>query len=149
MSLSSSINTEIKNAMLAKDSVALAALRAIKSAFLLAQTDGSGKGLTEEDEMTILNKMVKQRKDSIAVYEQQNRADLAEEEKAQLAVILKYLPAQMSDEELESLISNLIAELGASGMKDMGKVMGALQPKIAGKADGKTASSIVKKLLGN
>ncbi|HEY8365654.1 MAG TPA: GatB/YqeY domain-containing protein [Bacteroidia bacterium] len=149
MSLSSSINTEIKNAMLAKDSVALAALRAIKSAFLLAQTDGSGKELTEEDEMTILNKMVKQRKDSIAVYEQQNRADLAEEEKAQLAVILKYLPAQMSDEELESLISNLIAELGASGMKDMGKVMGALQPKIAGKADGKTASSIVKKLLGN
>lgn len=140
---------EIKNAMLAKDSVALAALRAIKSAFLLAQTDGSGKELTEEDEMTILNKMVKQRKDSIAVYEQQNRADLAEEEKAQLAVILKYLPAQMSDEELESLISNLIAELGASGMKDMGKVMGALQPKIAGKADGKTASSIVKKLLGN
>lgn len=149
MLLSSSINTEIKNAMLAKDSVALAALRAIKSAFLLAQTDGSGKELTEEDEMTILNKMVKQRKDSIAVYEQQNRADLAEEEKAQLAVILKYLPAQMSDEELESLISNLIAELGASGMKDMGKVMGALQPKIAGKADGKTASSIVKKLLGN
>lgn len=149
MSLSSSINTEIKNAMLAKDSVALAALRAIKSAFLLAQTDGSGKELTEEDEMAILNKMVKQRKDSIAVYEQQNRADLAEEEKAQLAVILKYLPAQMSDEELESLISNLIAELGASGMKDMGKVMGALQPKIAGKADGKTASSIVKKLLGN
>lgn len=149
MSLSSSINTEIKNAMLAKDSVALAALRAIKSAFLLAQTDGSGKELTEEDEMTILNKMVKQRKDSIAVYEQQNRADLAEEEKAQLAVILKYLPAQMSDEELESLITNLIAELGASGMKDMGKVMGALQPKIAGKADGKTASSIVKKLLGN
>jgi len=149
MSLSSSINTEIKNAMLAKDSVALAALRAIKSAFLLAQTDGSGKELTEEDEMAILDKMVKQRKDSIAVYEQQNRADLAEEEKAQLAVILKYLPAQMSDEELESLISNLIAELGASGMKDMGKVMGALQPKIAGKADGKTASSIVKKLLGN
>lgn len=149
MLLSSSINTEIKNAMLAKDSVALAALRAIKSAFLLAQTDGSGKELTEEDEMAILNKMVKQRKDSIAVYEQQNRADLAEEEKAQLAVILKYLPAQMSDEELESLISNLIAELGASGMKDMGKVMGALQPKIAGKADGKTASSIVKKLLGN
>ncbi len=149
MSLSSSINTEIKNAMLAKDSVALASLRAIKSAFLLAQTDGSGKELTEEDELAILNKMVKQRKDSIAVYEQQDRADLAEEEKAQLAVILKYLPAQMSDEELESLISNLISELGASGMKDMGKVMGALQPKIAGKADGKTASSIVKKLLGN
>lgn len=135
--------------MLAKDSVALAALRAIKSAFMLAQTDGSGKELTEEDEMAILNKMVKQRKDSIAVYEQQDRADLAEEEKTQLAVILKYLPAQMSDEELETLISNVISELGAAGMKDMGKVMGALQPKIAGKADGKTASNIVKKLLGN
>lgn len=149
MSLSVLINSEIKNAMLAKDAVSLAALRAIKSAFMLAQTDGSGKELTEEDEMAIITKMVKQRKDSIAVYEEQNRTDLADEEKAQLAVIAKFLPAQMSDEELEQLIAQVISDLGASGMKDMGKVMGAVQPKIAGKADGKTASSIVKKLLGN
>lgn len=135
--------------MLAKDTVSLAALRAIKSAFMLAQTDGSGKELNEADELAIINKMVKQRKDSIEVYEQQNRPDLAAEEKEQLQVILKYLPAQMTDEELESLIAQTIAELGASGMKDMGRVMGAVQPKIAGKADGKTASLIVKKLLGN
>lgn len=135
--------------MLAKDAVALAALRAIKSAILLAQTDGSGKELDEAGELALLNRMVKQRKDSISVYEQQGRADLAAEEKAQLAVIEKFLPAQMSPGEIETLVRATIAELGASGPKDMGKVMGALQPKTAGRADGKLLAETVKRVLGN
>jgi len=149
MALVNTINDDIKKAMLAKDAVALAALRAIKSAILLAQTDGSGKELDEAAELALLNKMVKQRRDSISVYEQQGRADLAAEEKAQLAVIEKFLPAQMSPEEIETLVSATVTELGASGPKDMGKVMGALQPKTAGRADGKLLAETVKRVLGN
>lgn len=149
MALVNTINDDIKKAMLAKDAVALAALRAIKSAILLAQTDGSGKELDEAGELALLNRMVKQRKDSISVYEQQGRADLAAEEKAQLAVIEKFLPAQMSPEEIETLVRATIGELGASGPKDMGRVMGALQPKTAGRADGKLLAETVKRVLGN
>ena len=134
---------------MAKNAVALAALRAVKSAFMLAKTDGSGKELTEADELAILNKIVKQRKDSIQLYIEQNRVDLADEEKAQLEVIMKYMPAQLSEAEIEVLIRETIASVGASGMKDMGKVMGAIQTKIAGKADGRVVSELVKKLLGN
>ena len=149
MALVNTINDDIRKAMLAKDAVALAALRAIKSAILLAQTDGSGKELDEAGELALLNRMVKQRKDSISVYEQQGRADLAAEEKAQLAVIEKCLPAQMSPGEIETLVRATIAELGASGPKDMGRVMGALQPKTAGRADGKLLAETVKRVLGN
>ena len=149
MALVNTINDDIRKAMLAKDAVALAALRAIKSAILLAQTDGSGKELDEAGELALLNRMVKQRKDSISVYEQQGRADLAAEEKAQLAVIEKFLPAQMSPGEIETLVRATIAELGASGPKDMGRVMGALQPKTAGRADGKLLAETVKRVLGN
>lgn len=149
MGISHSIDQDIKEAMLAKNAVALAALRAVKSAFMLAKTDGSGKKLTEADELAILNKIVKQRKDSIQLYIEQNRVDLADEEKAQLEVIMKYMPAQLSEAEVEVLIRETIASIGASGMKDMGKVMGAMQTKIAGKADGRVVSELVKKLLGN
>ena len=149
MGISHSIDQDIKEAMLAKNAVALAALRAVKSAFMLAKTDGSGKKLTEADELAILNKIVKQRKDSIQLYIEQNRVDLADEEKAQLEVIMKYMPAQLSEAEIEALIRETIASVGASGMKDMGKVMGAMQTKIAGKADGRVVSELVKKLLGN
>ncbi len=149
MGISHSIDQDIKEAMLAKNAVALAALRAVKSAFMLAKTDGSGKELTEADELAILNKIVKQRKDSIQLYIEQNRVDLADEEKAQLEVIMKYMPAQLSEAEIEALIRETIASVGASGMKDMGKVMGAIQTKIAGKADGRVVSELVKKLLGN
>lgn len=149
MGISHSIDQDIKEAMLAKNAVALAALRAVKSAFMLAKTDGSGKKLTEADELAILNKIVKQRKDSIQLYIEQNRVDLADEEKAQLEVIMKYMPAQLSEAEIEALIRETIASIGASGMKDMGKVMGAMQTKIAGKADGRVVSELVKKLLGN
>lgn len=149
MGISHSIDQDIKEAMLAKNAVALAALRAVKSAFMLAKTDGSGKELTEADELAILNKIVKQRKDSIQLYIEQNRVDLADEEKAQLEVIMKYMPAQLSEAEIEALIRETIASVGASGMKDMGKVMGAIQTKIAGKADGRMVSELVKKLLGN
>ncbi len=149
MGISHSIDQDIKEAMLAKNAVALAALRAVKSAFMLAKTDGSGKALTEADELAILNKIVKQRKDSIQLYIEQNRVDLADEEKAQLEVIMKYMPAQLSEAEVEVLIRETIASIGASGMKDMGKVMGAMQTKIAGKADGRVVSELVKKLLGN
>lgn len=149
MGISHSIDQDIKEAMLAKNAVALAALRAVKSAFMLAKTDGSGKEFTEADELAILNKIVKQRKDSIQLYIEQNRVDLADEEKAQLEVIMKYMPAQLSEAEIEALIRETIASIGASGMKDMGKVMGAMQTKIAGKADGRVVSELVKKLLGN
>lgn len=149
MGISHSIDQDIKEAMLAKNAVALAALRAVKSVFMLAKTDGSGKKLTEADELAILNKIVKQRKDSIQLYIEQNRVDLADEEKAQLEVIMKYMPAQLSEAEIEVLIRETIASIGASGMKDMGKVMGAMQTKIAGKADGRVVSELVKKLLGN
>ena len=148
MSLSVKIMDEIKNAMRAKDTVALEALRAIKSEILLAQTaTGSVAEITEADEIKILQKLVKMRKDSYEIFTKQNRTDLAEPEMAQIAVIEKFLPAQLSETEVEAIIAKIIAETGASGIASMGKVMGLASAQIGGQAEGKTISSIVKKLL--
>jgi hypothetical protein len=148
MSLSVQIMDEMKTAMRAKDTIALEALRAIKSEILLAQTaTGSKEEISEDDEIKILQRLVKMRKDSAAIFTTQNRPDLAEPELAQIAIIEKFLPAQLSEEEVEAIISKIIAETGASGIASMGKVMGLASTQIGGKAEGKTISTIVKKLL--
>ena len=148
MSLSTQIMDSMKEAMRAKDTVALEALRAIKSEILLAQTaSGSKEEISEADEIKILQKLVKMRKDSAAIFTEQNRADLAEPELAQIAVIEKFLPAQLSEEEVETIVAKIIAETGASGIAAMGKVMGLASAQIGGQAEGKTISTIVKKLL--
>ena len=148
MSLSKDIMTAMKEAMKAKDQNALASLRAVKSAILLAQTEtGSKEELTEDQELKILQKLVKQRKDSAAIFSEQGREDLAEPELAQAAVIAEFLPAQLSGAEVTAVIEEIIASSGAQGMKDMGKVMGQASGKLAGKADGKTISTIVKAKL--
>jgi uncharacterized protein YqeY len=148
MSLSTQIMDSMKEAMRAKDTVALEALRAIKSEILLAQTaSGSKEEITEADEIKILQKLVKMRKDSYEIFTTQNRADLAEPELAQIAVIEKFLPAQLSEGEVEAIIAKIIAETGASGIASMGKVMGLASAQIGGQAEGKTISTIVKKLL--
>ncbi len=150
MSLKSQIEADIKQAMLAKDKDKLRALRAIKSLILLAETEKGGSGeLTEDSEMKILTKAVKQRKDSLDVYEQQGRDDLAEVERAEIAIIEAYLPKQLSEEEVKLEIQGIISQVGAESMKDMGKVMGIATKKLAGKADGKIISGIVKELLSN
>ena len=148
MSLSTQIMDEMKTAMRAKDTVALEALRAIKSEILLAQTaTGSKEEITEADEIKILQKLVKMRKDSASIFTEQNRTDLAEPELAQIAVIEKFLPAQLSEAEVEAIIAKIIAETGASGIASMGKVMGLASAQIGGQAEGKTISGIVKKFL--
>ena len=148
MSLESKIMDEMKNAMKAKDTVALEALRAIKSGIILAKTEsGASDVLAEEDEIKLLQKLVKQRKDSAAIYKEQNRPDLAEPELAQVAVIEKFLPLQLSEAEVEAEVSKIIAEGGFSGMASMGQVMGKASAVLAWKTDGKTISTIVKKLL--
>ena len=148
MSLSTQIMEDLKTAMRAKDTVSLEALRAIKSELLLAQTaTGSKEEISEDEEIKILQRLVKMRKDSAAIFTTQNRPDLAEPELAQIAVIEKFLPAQLSETEVEAVISKIIAETGASGMASMGKVMGLAAAQIGGQAEGKTISAIVKKLL--
>ena len=147
MSLATQIMDEMKTAMKAKDTVALEALRAIKSEILLAQTSGGSAELTEEDEIKLLQKLVKQRKDSANVYNEQGRADLADPELAQVVVIEKFLPAQLSEAEVEAIVAKIIADGSFSGMASMGQVMGMASKELAGKADGKTISTIVKKLL--
>lgn len=148
MSLSTQIMDSMKEAMRAKDTVALEALRAIKSELLLAQTaSGSKEEISEADEIKILQKLVKMRKDSYEIFTAQNRADLAEPELAQIAVIEKFLPAQLSEAEVEAIVAKIIAETGASGIAAMGKVMGLASTQIGGQAEGKTISTIVKKLL--
>jgi uncharacterized protein len=148
MSLQAKIMDVMKAAMKAKDSVALEALRAIKSEILLAQTSGSGDGtLSEEDEVKLLQKLVKQRKDSATIFSEQGREDLAEPELAQIKVIEQFLPAQLSETEVEVIVKNIIAEGGFTGMAAMGQVMGLASKALAGQADGKTVSTIVKKLL--
>lgn len=145
MSLEQKVMDSIKEAMKAKDAQALESLRAIKSALLLAQTEtGSKVEISEADEIKLLQRLVKQRKDSAAIYSEQGRSDLAEPELAQAKVIEKFLPAQMDEAEVEEIISAIIAESGASSMADMGKIMGLANAKIAGRADGKTISKIVK-----
>src|SRR5690606_1713823 len=141
---------KMKDAMRAKDEAALRALRAIKSAILVEKTSGKNEGgLSEEVESKILQKLAKQRKESIEVFATQNREDLAVKEREELAIIESYLPAQMSEEEIKAYLEKLIAEVGASSPADMGKVMGRASKELAGKADGKTISNIVKTLLAN
>ncbi len=148
MSLELRVNDEIKTAMKAKDAVALRSLRAIKSAILLAKTDGSGKEVDDAVELKIVQKLVKQRKDSLEIFEKQDREDLAVKEREEIEIISKFLPAQMDAAELETFIKGIIEKTGASSMKDMGKVMGMASKQLAGKADGKTISNVVKALLG-
>ena len=139
---------DLKTAMLAKDEKSLRALRAIKAAILLARTaEGAGGELREDDEIKLLQKLVKQRKDSLEIYQQQNRTDLAQKEQEEIEVIEKFLPTQLSVEELQLEIKKIIAETGATSPADMGKVMGAATKKLSGKADGKTISAAVKELL--
>jgi uncharacterized protein YqeY len=147
MSLKQNIETEIKKAMLAKDKDRLRALRGIKSMIMLEETKGGSTGVTEEDEMKILTKAAKQRKDSADIYQQQAREDLAAVELAELDIINEFLPKQLSEEEVEVELKAIIAEVGAEGPKDMGKVMGVATKQLAGRADGKLISQKVKNLL--
>lgn len=148
MSLEKNINDAIKTAMLAKAEAELRALRAIKAAVLLAKTSEGGSGeLTEADEQKLLQKLAKQRKDSLEIFRQQNREDLAKKEEEELAVIERYLPKQMDEAEIRAALTDIIAATGASSPADMGKVMGAATKQLAGKADGKTISALVKELL--
>ena len=148
MSLQKQIMEELKKAMKSKDVVALQALRAVKSAFLLAKTEtGAGDDLTEDQEMKIIQKQVKQRKDSAVIFIDQGRQDLADPELAEIAVLEKFLPEALSEEAIEKVVLETIAKTGAEGMKDMGKVMGMVSKQLAGQADGKTISGIVRKNL--
>ncbi|MEG1239506.1 MAG: GatB/YqeY domain-containing protein, partial [Flavobacterium sp.] len=144
MSLQTQIMDEIKTAMKAKDTVALESLRAIKSELLLASTaSGSKEDLSEDEEIKLLQRLVKTRKESARIFTEQNRPDLAEPELAQVAVIEKFLPAQLSEEEVEAVVAKIIAETGASGIASMGKVMGLASAQLGGTAEGKTISAIV------
>lgn len=147
MSLELTINEAIKTAMREKDKVALDSLRAVKSQILLLKTEAKGADVSAEQEIAILQRMIKQRKDSYEQFVAQNRNDLAEVEMAQMKVIEQFLPAQLSAEELESEIKKIIAEVGAESLKDLGKVMGTASKALAGKSDGKSISEMVKKLL--
>lgn len=147
MSLQADLMTAMKAAMKDKNQTALAALRAVKSELLLAQTSGNNEEITEEDEIKILSKLVKQRKDSAAIFTEQNRADLAEPELAQAEVISQFLPAQLDEAAITEVVEKVIADTGADGMAAMGKVMGIVSKQLAGQADGKTISTIVKSKL--
>jgi len=147
MSLQQKVMEQLKLAMKAKDSVALESLRAIKSALLMASTSGGGSEITEEEEVQLVQKLVKQRKDSAVIFIEQGRQDLADPELAQIAVIEQFLPEQLTEEEVEKVVVQTIDATGASGMKDMGKVMGIVSKELAGQADGKLISTIVKKKL--
>ena len=148
MSLEQKIMGDLKTAMLAKDEKALRSLRAIKAAILLTKTsEGAGGELKEDDEIKLLQKLVKQRKDSLEIFQQQNRTDLAQKEQEEIEIIEKFLPKQLSADELRSEVAVIISEVGATSPADMGKVMGAATKKLSGKADGKTISALVKELL--
>lgn len=148
MGILANLTDEIKDAMRAKDSLKLEALRAIKTAVIMAQTaTGGGNELDEAEEIKLVQKLIKQRKDSAQIFRQQNREDLAEPEEAQAKVIAAFLPEQLSQEEITDKVVQIIKETNAQGMKDMGKVMGIASQQMAGKADGKTISAIVKSKL--
>ena len=148
MGILANLTNEIKTAMRAKDSLRLEALRAIKSAVMLEQTSSAaGTTLTDEQEIKLVQKLIKQRKDSAQIFKDQNRPDLEEPEEAQAKIIAEFLPAQLSEEEITKIVGDIIAQTGAEGMKDMGKVMGMASKQMAGTADGKTISTIVKQLL--
>lgn len=147
MSLTDSINNDIKQAMLAREKEKLEALRAIKSALMLEATKGGGGAITEADEQKILQKLLKQRKDAAAIYQEQGRDDLAQEELTQISYIEPYMPEQMGEAEVEAVVKEVIAQVGAAGPQDMGKVMGSVMGKLSGKADGGMISGVVKRLL--
>lgn len=147
MSLTETINNDIKEAMKAKDQAALRGLRSIKSALLLLSTEKGGGDVTEDAELKALQKLAKQRKDSIEIYEQQNREDLAEAEREELAIIERFLPKQMSEEEVKAILEKIIADTGASSPADTGKVMPLAMKEMAGKADGKMISTVLRSLL--
>lgn len=150
MGILANLTDEIKTAMRAKDSLKLEALRAIKSAVILEQTAAGGSDtLSDEQEIKLVQKLVKQRKDSAQIFREQNRPDLAEPEETQAQVIAQFLPEQLSEEEITIIIQSIIEKTGASGMKDMGKVMGMASKEMAGKADGKTISTVVKAQLNS
>jgi uncharacterized protein YqeY len=148
MSIQKQVMDQMKVAMKAKDTLALQALRAVKSAFLLAKTaTGSQEEITAEQEVKIIQKQVKQRKDSAAIFIEQGREDLAAPELAEVAILEQFLPEALSEEDIEKVVLETIAKIGAAGMKDMGKVMGMVSKQLAGQADGKTISTFVKKNL--
>lgn len=148
MNLEQKIMADLKTAMLAKDEVGLRSLRAIKAAIIIAKTSEGAKGeISADEEMKLLQKLVKSRKDSLEIFQQQNRPELAKKEEEEIAIIEKFLPKQMSADEIKSELTKIIATLGASSPADIGKVMGAATKQFAGKADGKTISALVKELL--
>jgi uncharacterized protein len=149
MTLEEKIMNDLKEAMKAQDKAALRGIRAVKAAILLAKTDGSGQAINEEKEIQILQKLVKQRRESLEIYEKENRAELAQVEREEISIIERYLPQQMSAEELTAALKEIIAETGATSVKDLGKVMGVASKKFAGKADGKAISETVKQLLNS
>ncbi len=147
MTLEERINDDLKTAMRAKDEVGLRGIRAIKSAILLAKTDGSGAAIDEVREMQILQKLVKTRQESMDIYLKNNRPELAKTEEEEIAVIRRYLPAMLEGDELEAIVRQIITDTGATSAKDMGKVMGVASKQLAGKAEGRAISEAVKKLL--
>lgn len=147
MKLEERLNSDLKTSMKAKDKAAVRTIRSLKNAILLQKTDGTGAELTEEMEIKMVQKLIKSRQDSLEIYEKQDREDLAVTEREEIEVLERYLPEQMSEEDLEKFITDLIERTGASGMKDMGKVMGQASKELAGKADGKTISTMVKAKL--
>lgn len=149
MTLEQKITTDLKTAMKAKDDAGKRGIRAIKQAILLAKTDGSGAEIDEAREIKMLQKLAKQRKESIAIFDAQGRDDLAKIEREELEIIEGYLPAQLSEADITTALQEIIQQTGASSMRDMGKVMGMATKKFAGQADGKVVSSIVKKLLNS
>jgi uncharacterized protein YqeY len=148
MPLEQKVMADLKTAMLAKDEAGLRGLRAIKAAIILAKTsEGAGGELKEEDETRLLQKLVKQRKDSLAIYQQQNRPDLAKKEEEEIGIIERFLPKQLDEQALKAAVAKIIAETGASSPADIGKVMGVATRQLAGQADGKTISAVAKELL--
>jgi len=147
MSLEEKINKDLVVAMKAKDEVTLRSIRAIKNAIQLAKTDGTGQAIDEAREVQMLQKLVKTRQESLDIYTKNNRPELAEKEREEIEVIKRYLPAMLEGAELEAVLKKIVAETGATSAKDMGKVMGAANKQLAGKADGRAISEIVKKLL--
>lgn len=148
MALEQTINDQLKSAMLAKDEKKVRGLRAIKAAIIVAKTaEGAGGRVSPEEEIKMLQKLVKQRKDSLDIFKQQNREDLAQKEQEEIEVIEAFLPKQMSEEELKAALTKIIADTGASSPADMGKVMGVASKQLSGKAEGKAISTMVKTLL--
>ena len=148
MSLEQKIMTDLKTAMLAKDEAGLRSLRSIKAAIIVAKTAEGAKGeISEDDEIKLLQKLVKSRKDSLEIFQQQNRPELAKKEEEEIAIIEKFLPKQMTSDEIREELTKIIAQVGASSPADMGKVMGVASKQLSGKADGKTISALVKELL--